>query len=509
MYDTPPTSPASVNFSAPLSKYEQVLAQEPTNATANFGAGLLGLLSLSYDSEVNAAFTEWKNYLKDHVPFEAGTSASSPLGIPTALTAGRGAYRLPFAIIPLTSVALARSTRVAVDPQISRVQAILRDRVLPRLTIAIARLGLAAAQPNFVFTVTPGMQDDPQATPIEIDPTDLLAAKAAAELLASACHSAVAYDLGFATYDSPGLVNALSPGGSWLKLRTDGAAQMLGSQAMLQASLNDVDASIASLRAETDDQNNDFIKGLSSADCDEILLDVSKVREGVTSGITMNEDWDQNASTPKTDLNIRLDRLFTNPVADWKAVLPPYAVSTTQRSLSRQWESESGTRPQTVVIDSAGDYSGYYWLSANSGQAPDEYFYGPEVMLAPLSAAAQQELLRISAKTGFTGDYNITINFETTHLIAGTQSITVSWYDGYYLSGQSVYVPVITWTANSYAQWTWNVAALNNLLPDITTSAELLSTFGYDPSWWSKTLVLDWTGSSAPVLPQHLVARRR
>jgi hypothetical protein len=507
---TPPTRPSDVNFSVPLSKYEQVLAQEPANPTANFGAGLLGVLSLSYDSEVNAAFTEWKNYLQDHVPFETGAAPSSPLGIPTALTPGRAAYRLPFSIVPLTTVALARSTRVAADPQISRVQAILRDRVLPRLTVAITRLGQAAADPAFVFVVTPAMQGDPDASPIELDPTDLLAFKAAAELLAAACHSAVSYNLGFASYDSPGLISGLSPGGSWLKLRSDGATHMLGARTMLLASLDDVDASIASLQAETDDQDDDFIgKGISPADIDDILLHVGQVREGLTSGITLNEDWDQNAATPKTDLTIRVDRLFTNPVADWKAILPPYAVSTEQRPLSGYWQAESGTRQVTAVLDSAGYYYGNYWRTASSGQPMEEYFYGPEDMRAPLSAAAQQEYLRISAKSGFTGDYGISINYEYAYLNAGSQLITVSWYDDYYLGAQNVYVPVITWTANSYDQWTWNVAALNGLFPGITSSPEMLSTFGYDPAWWSKTLVLDWTGNGAPVPPRLAVARRR
>lgn len=518
--NTPPTSPAGINFSAPLAKYEQVLEQEPANATANFGAGLLGLLSLTYDSEVNAAFTEWKDYLTDRVPFESGPAALSPLGIPTALTAGRGAYRLPYAIVPLTTVALARSTRVAADPQISRVQNILRDRVLPRLTIAIARLGVVAAQPGFVFTVTHELQGDPDALPIEIDNTDLLASKAAAELLAAACHAAVAYDLGFATYDGPGLVSALSPGGSWLKLRTDGAAQMSNSRVMLVAALADVEASLASFQAETDNQNDDFIVGISPADREEILLNVGKVRDGITNGITLTEDWDQNPSTAKTPLTIRLDRLFSDPIADWKAVLPPYVVTTTTGSLSGQWEADWQPRQLTVVIDSdsagAGYYSGYCWIEVSGGQVSGSGFGGSEVLRAPFAATVQQEYLRIQALPGYGGECYIYVNLYGSYLHTGSNQVTVDWYSQYYLSGHFVSVPVITWNADSYDGWTWNITAMNGLFPDITTSPELLSTFGYHRTWWRKTLVFDWAeGSdgwsprSTPRPPLPAVARRR
>ena len=61
-------------------------------------------------------------------------------------------------------------------------------------------------------------------TPIEIDNTDLLALAAACELLASACHVAVAYDFNFAAYDSASLYTAVQQGSPWLALATGGAS---------------------------------------------------------------------------------------------------------------------------------------------------------------------------------------------------------------------------------------------------------------------------------------------
>jgi hypothetical protein len=347
------------------------------------------------------------------------------------------------------------------------------------------------------------MQGDPEASPVEIDRTDILALEAAAELLAAACRAAVAYDLGFASYDSTGLVNALKRGGRWLKLRNDGASQLQGAQDMLVASLDDVVASVSSFRAETDLQDDDFIKGISQASGDSILSRVAQVRQGLTAGYTLVADWDGQSGTPPTPLTIRFDRLFTQPIQDWKAVLPGYTVSTLRRSLQPQTAWESGTSMQTAQLDLPCVCSGYYYLYVSPGYPPQEYFSGPDSLRTPLRTAAQEQYQRVAAVSGFTGECNVSTSFDGS-LGAGTQSIMVHWEVYYGVARAVVFVPVITWDADSYAEWIWNVAALNGLFPDLTTSAGLLSTFGYEPASWTKTLVLDWTGSAT----QGLAARR-
>src|SRR5262249_22379244 len=98
---------------------------------ARFGLAVLGLLILTSDTEVNAAFDEWKTYLQTRVPFEVTPTPRAPLGIPAGFTPGRDALDLPFDRVPLALVALARSPLVAPDPQLARLQAILHDRALP------------------------------------------------------------------------------------------------------------------------------------------------------------------------------------------------------------------------------------------------------------------------------------------------------------------------------------------------------------------------------------------
>ena len=194
--------PSDLDFRAASQLYQDALACDGTNADANLGGALVGLLDLTSDPEVNAAFDEWKTYLESHTPFAVPTARSRPLGVPLAFAGGSSSLRLPFELAPWSVLALAPMRMSADDPQISRVQAIFETRVLPRLTLALTRLGVVAARPGYTFTVTPRMQGDEDADPVEIDHSDILALRAACGLLASACHVAVAYDLNVASYDS-------------------------------------------------------------------------------------------------------------------------------------------------------------------------------------------------------------------------------------------------------------------------------------------------------------------
>ena len=243
-----PQRPSDVNLQAPYQYYNQ--AYQSPNLTAEgrvrarFGLGVLGLLILTSDGEVNAAFDEWKAYLQNRVPFEIVPSPHAPLGIPASFTSAREALNLPFDLVPLSLVSLVRSPLGAPDPQLSRLQAILHDRVLPRLTEAITHLDAVAADAGFTFEVTPAMQGDLLADPIEIDHTDILALRAAVKLLSSFCRVAVAYTLNFPAYDEASLLAAIQPNSSWLGLAGDGAAQMGLAQLDLLGSVDDVSGAI-------------------------------------------------------------------------------------------------------------------------------------------------------------------------------------------------------------------------------------------------------------------------
>jgi hypothetical protein len=245
-----PQQPSDIDFQHPYELYGQAHQADPNNLTARLGVAITGLLVLTTDTEVNAAFDEWKDYLEQHTPFEVTSSRRKPLGIPIGFATGGEALRLPFETVPMMAVAHAGPLFVQADPQLSRVQQILRQRVIPKLVEAAGHLGLVANDPNYVFTITPLMQGDSEATPAEMDQTDVRALRAATSLLTAACRIAVARDLSITSYDEAQLLQALQRDSGWLSLSTDGSTQMSTARTNILDAVSDVDLAITALLGE-------------------------------------------------------------------------------------------------------------------------------------------------------------------------------------------------------------------------------------------------------------------
>ena len=462
---------------------------DPTNEDANFGAGVLGLLVLTSDPEVNAAFDEWKTYLESHTPFEVGGGALQPLGISIAPTGDRAALALPFQAVPFSLLAESRTALAGADPQIGRVQAILSERALPRLTEAIARLQVVGRDPSYRFIVSPRMQGDTRAHPIEIDQTDILALHAGAELLSSIVHAAVAYELGFAAYDSASLVHALTPGSGWLALRAGGAEHLRAAGADLRASIDGVEETIDALLAETDDptddQSDDLIKvGNGRADVESLKVHLPQARAALTTGYAFVGDWDRDPGTPKTSLRIKAGALFDTPIPDWKALLPAYTVSTVRRSRRIQYVSQYGATHDTVSVLRADFYHGYYSYSYSGGSGSEFYDGDPQVR-APLRRVILGLLHEAEQQRGWNGTFFGTGNFADSLPSVVTTTIEVSWFQEYTLAPSQVVVPVITWDAPTFAEWHWPDPTLGGLLPELDDPNQLDAMFGIDAGNWT------------------------
>lgn len=489
-----PTRPADVDFTEPYGLYQQALALDAANKHANLGAGITGLLVLSTDAEVNAAFDEWKAYLDAHTPFEVPGGTHAALGVTLGLPSARDALRLPFDLVTLSVLAQARTSLLAADPQIGRVQAILRDRALPRLVVALQRLQVPAADPSYTFTVTPRMQGDEFASPAEIDQTDVLATRAGCSLLVAAIRVAVSYNLGFAAYDSTTLVNSLARGSGWLTLAAGGRDYMAAARTALLEAVDDVDQAITALRNEVDSQNDDVIKigpdDLSQADVDSIQANLPTVRQGLTSGYTRVDDWDGNDLTPDEPLTIHLGNLLTDPPQDWKALLPDYTVTTERRGQgSGSCLYVDGAATVGVVApDSAG------WVSSQLSDSGggNRIFYGPEFLRAPIEQVLDQALAGVELPACLDW-FGASAYFYGYLGAPGAHDITVSWYINFCAAEACVVVPVIEWQAASFATWVWPDPTLAGLLPQVPSSSELMRIFGVTANDWEPRWVLDWT----------------
>jgi hypothetical protein len=497
--------PSDLDFRAASQLYQDALACDGTNADANLGGALVGLLDLTSDPEVYAAFDEWKTYLESHTPFAVPTARSRPLGVPLAFAGGSSSLRLPFELAPWSVLALAPMRMSADDPQISRVQAIFETRVLPRLTLALTRLGVVAARPGYTFTVTPRMQGDEDADPVEIDHSDILALRAACGLLASACHVAVAYDLNVASYDSVGVMLALTPGGSWMKLKPQGASHMGSAGTALSGAVDDLDAAISSIRAETDPQDDDLIKigpdPRSIADAESIQVHLKDVRATMAAGYTRVDDWDGNPGTPDLPLTIRLGQFFANPVQDWKAEFPAYSVSVMRRPVNVSYPYEADS--VTVEVDAPDTLtSGYYYAQYNAWTSNRSISYenyaGESFLHTPMKQLVLDRVAALQANPSWTGDFSGTTYFYG-YMTAGHQSIGVSYYASYSLYTSFLYAPVITWNATTFDQWVWPDPTLHGVLPQMASSSQLLSTFGITAARWSQQVELPRSNSGAPL----------
>lgn len=495
-----PSQPGDIDFRTPYGLYQQALAADPNNQQARFGVSVCGILALTTDAQVNSAFTEWSNYLNAHVPFEVPVTPA-PLGVPLRLGRARDVLRLPIENFVLSEIAVARPRLAGGDPQIGTVQGIFENTVIPQLNLAVSNLGMVAADPTFQFIVTPQMQGDPGADPIEIDVTDVRALRAGCELLTSMLDVATAWNLGFATYDSVGLVNAFTPGSGWLALRSNGVAHLDHARTSLLGAIGDGEGTIQSLRAEVDPQDDDLIKldpDFTNANAESLLTYLGHARTAINSGFSITADWDQNGVTPDVALEIHPGALFSNPIPDWKQLFPGYTAGAVRRQAFTRYQNGAGTLPIDLDIATAAYYSGYVSVSAYGAGPPNQYLSGDALITSPLAPLMHDRFKAVSAGPLWAGSYSGYATYFG-YLSAGQHHIDVPYYESYDVAAAFVYVPTITWNAANYAAWTWPDPTLHGLLPQVSTTSQLLGTFGYDPSAWQKMVVLDWAGSSPPM----------
>ncbi len=489
-----PNRPSDVDFSQPYTLYQQALSLDPNHQDAKFGVSVLGLLSLTTDASVNAAFDEWAAYLAAHVPFEV-PSGPRPLDVPVRLGRARDALRLPLEVPALSLLALANPRLRGADPQLRGVQDIFELRVLPILAESMSRLGSLATDPGYRFIVTPEMQGDPGADPIEIDRTDILALRAGCGLLAALCDIAVAYDLNFAAYDSAGLVSAVSPGSNWLKLRSIGAARLDHAKLSLLGAITDGEASLTSLLAETDDQSDDAIKidpsDFTRASAESLKVYLGHARTALQSGFTITADWDGDGATPDVPLEIHPSALLDNPIRDWKAKLPGYSAGAVRRPALVRYEYGAGNTSRSASAPSSGYYSGGYWIYVYAG-GRSESGYGSAFLQTAARDLLFSRLATFQANPLWAGYYYASTSFAG-NLSGGTQSVPFEWYETYTVATAVVFVPTVTWNATSFGGWVWPDPDFNGLLPTIGSTSQLLSLFGYGASDWQRTVVLDWT----------------
>jgi hypothetical protein len=167
-------------------------------------------------------------------------------------------------------------------------------------------------------------------------------------------------------------------------------------------------------------------------------------------------------------------------------------------------------------VDAPGNYSysSYYSLSVYDGQVQSDSYWGDEFLRLAAQAVVEERLALAQSQPGWDGDFYGSASFYGP-LNVGTQTVAFSWWESYGVASRSVFVPVITWEAETFEQFKadWPEPTLHGLLPGMGSSDELFATFGITADEWQREAVLDWTdlnfGLAGSPLPPSAPRLRR
>lgn len=483
-----PEGPEDIDFSEPYNLYNQAYSKDPNNLDVNFGLSLCNILMMTHDQQLIDAFDHWEEYLNETSPFEAPLSANSKSNLKMGFPTSKDYFNIPGKTIANTVIGIHKMALVD-PPQLSTIQNILQNKMLPKLDFAINALDLIDNNPGFTFNITPRMQGDKNEDNLEIDLTEIYALEVSLNVLRAVVDITVSYDINFASYDSAGIILALSHGSDFLTLR-NGGSYLVEAQSSLLTAIDKLEDGIDFLRNETDLQDDDVIK-ISEEDeagLDSILAHTDEVREILQSPQVYTEDWDDDESTADEALTIDLSRFFQNPINDFKAKLPAYTVSVGRDTVDYDYyyTYDDTSLSATINIETAGYYQYYRSYDWDKwGNIYDNNY--STIQIPSFDEAFENKKAELLSMAGIEW-FSVYINFNDTYEV-GEHNIStdMTWNYSGEKPDHAVYYPIITWDADTFEEWIFPDPAFNDILPGMTDS-EFKRIFGITAEDWSKEL---------------------
>ena len=341
IYDADEIDLDQVDFSEAERLYQEAIAADPRNTEAQFGAALTHLLALAANEDVRALQDSINAYTGD----DEGSGKLS-IGELNLTATAEIAAKSPLLVAKMTQEAIE-------DPlKVSDIQRTIEEEILPAIDFSLERLQIVEGDPDFTFELTPEMQGDEEEEPREIDLGEVYMIVANLRLLKAVFLVATAYDFDFDDNGSYAFLDdgsnenvlrhwerLLNPKGTFMTLRS--ADALPGAKASILTAIDKIEEGMASIRAETDDQDDDLILADDLDDLDE-EIDLSdqddlpvffrdirttgdalrKVREILEGTVEIEADFDGNKETPKQTVVFDVGRFFDNPVRDLRTLLP-------------------------------------------------------------------------------------------------------------------------------------------------------------------------------------------
>lgn len=307
--------------------FREAIQLDPKNYEAKYGAAITEILAVYSDPEVNQLIKDFEN---------AGNSGNK------ALSGEMRKSLIPLSTsemtLPEQKIAsfLFNINKVALTdpPLISRVQAAIRNKLLPAIDYAIARLGECESEPNFTFRVSGRMQGDNTLDMVVIYVTEVYFTDALLNMFKSGLEATLIYKFELADYSQASVVAALQPNNTnFFYMNTDGQTRAQNVKNAFLGALNKMKSGIASLESFSGRRPDAVIKIGNSGDRTIKQQDLDTVKKYLNKGIDAfnstqtvelkDADSDGNDYTIKINISNFFNNMPQNPKT---AFMPAYTV---------------------------------------------------------------------------------------------------------------------------------------------------------------------------------------
>lgn len=516
MFDTEPDSLQDMldlmDFSDPYGLFMEAHELDHRNNDANFGMAFTGFLMLSQDAQLQEMLLTWESYFNLNDPFaiEGGSQGLSKNGFGMPLSVD--GINIPIAPMIATPFAM---SKMSVDdvPQFSEFQALINTLFMPIINQSIAALELIEESPDFVFLISPTMQGEPEADPIELDLTEIYILETGLYSLKGLLKTVIAYNFDFESFDSLGIMTELSQGSEFATLNDDGAVNLDTAYAAANTATEKALDALTFLESETDDQSDDFIQLLDQddlSDIREVIMDVQSALQSETifhysywEDVYDNGTWIGDELI-EDSLTVDISQFFTNPIQDFKALLPPYTMATSiEYSYDYVYVSEHiHAEEDTVTVPGLNNTTvtlnlSYYMTDSGPEMTAlvNMGFIQYDLMTASPSDLPAAIWENYSAFLAYVEQYSNELYqfpyiyfYWSGEVTTGTSLIIDGDFSIEYEQRTQAYVaPNPTWNASTYSEWldAWPDPTMNGILPGLDAQG-LADLLGFHEEDWNE-----------------------
>jgi len=530
------------DFDVIYDKYQSALGNGTcSNSAAYFGMGITSMFRVTQDQELIDIIDTWDN--EDDIIISNDRNSQSkiksglPKGTSDFTTLSNINYLNYIPIKHLFNSIINRNSRDNNETiYFSDMQDMIEDVFITKLNDAISHFENVVGN-DFMFTITPAMQDDSYADNIEIDDAEIYVMKAYMHSLRALLYAISTYNLDFINSDN--FDDGPADGFDFTQLQQNGDYLSIrnGSQNNLPNAFDDLNDIFTSLQSaytflgnhvhpngvlSWDDVSGQDVYDALFIDGPNILNNTHTV-EDVCIGGESHSYWGwydgeyyQNDYNDEIcyDINVNLKNVMETPINDFKDLLPSYTISDLDnQKMELEWDGncEHFESNETCLENGDGYLSMYYeWKSDEcwAGIESEWHWYGWYYECQPQSDSYPNEYSNMIPMCGSTD--NCDCSYANTYAeqmltniiddigisdllhasIQYSESDDHEWcydilYKDYYTD------PCLTWNQNSYSQWqsAWPDVTMSGLFPNMTLNKflDLTGISQEDDDWWEQS----------------------